>query len=323
MRPVGVLAVASDSVAAGRETRSGVEWLERRPYASPDHLSEVADVVLAHKELRRTRGIRVVLHTSMLQLRTLHALPPVRQRELPDLVRGQVRRFFRTNGAPLVVDAVWTEPEPGNRLVRAAAAELPLVLALESAVERTGLTMLGIRPGGEGPEARLCLESSQARARRIRRAVRRLLPYATAAALTWVTAGGLYVGDLLLDAVGVEAETNMLQDEVQQVRSVRDRIAEFRPTAIAARAQGPDGAWVVEGLARITENLPDSCYVVHLVVQRQATIRLDGRASDPVAVVESLSEAGLGRPIMSSTPVLEPLEGRSWYRFALSLDGTT
>ncbi len=323
MRPVGVLAVASDSVAAGRETRGGIEWVERRAYSSAEQLHEVADVVMAHKEVRRARGIRVLLHTSTLQLRTLHALPPVPQRQLGDLVRGQVRRFFRTNGDPLVVDAVWTEPEPGNRVVRAAAAELPLVLALESAVERSGIPMLGIRPGGEGPEARLCLESPQARSTRARRALRRLLPYAAAAAFTWMAAAAVYAGDLWLDAARLEAETHLIQGEVEQVRRVRDRIAVFRPTATAARAQGPDGAWVLDALASVTQNLPDSCYVVHLFVQREGPLHLDARARDPVAVVEALGQAGLGHPTMSDAPVRDPLDGRSWYRFAVSLDGTT
>lgn len=321
MKAIGVLTVAHDALAVGIKGGKGVEWLECRPCSHEAQLPELADVLLARRELRAVRGVQVLLHPSMLQLRTLHAIPPIAQRQLPELIRANTKKFFRTNGSPLVVDACWTEEGLGERAARAAAASQPMIETLEAAVERTGARLLGISPGGSGPERGLSLETPQGRSRRSHRQWRDLAPYVIGAILAWATAGSVYVGDLVRDRAVLQEETDVLQRQVGQVKAVREEIARFGPIAEAVTAQGPDQAWATRRLAAVAGALPDSAHVLRLSARRDGAMRLDIRASDPVSVVEALSTALGEGASLEGPPREEIIDERHWYRIAVTLGG--
>ena len=318
----GVLLVSATEVVSGTRTPKEVQWIERRQYTDLDRLADAFGVLLSRKELRRSRGVEVLLEPPHVQLRTLPELPPVRTRELREIVRGQARKFFRADGVPLVVDAVWLAAEDGGaRKARAAAAALPLIQRIEEAADRAGVKLLRIGPHGNGAECDLSLATSSARKRKRTRHLLGVLPFVAAALLSWMAVAGTYLVDLVGDDRAIRSELAQLQGPLGQISSIRTRITGFLPVVNAVRAQGPDAAWSAAYLTHLTRALPDSCYLVRLTAARDGKATIEGRALDPIALVDILARAGFENVALEGKPGETSEAGRNWYRFALTMAG--
>jgi hypothetical protein len=321
VKGTGILTVSTEAVAVGIKGRNGVDWLECRPCQSPERLPELVDVLLARRELRSVRGVQVLLHSSMVQLRTLHSLPPVPQKQLPPLIRAQRRKFFPLGDGEILIDAVWADDGPDGRCARAVGADPAMIRILETAVERTGAALLGISPGGNGSERRLSLETPDGRIRRLTHVFTGLGTFALAAALAWAVAGGVYVADLAADRSALLEESTLLQSQLDQITSIRREIAHFAPIASAVAAQGPSAAWATRRLAAVARALPDSAHLLHYNAVRNGRTRLDVRAAEPVGVVAAVSAALGEGGALEAPPREEVVDDRRWYRLSITVQG--
>ncbi len=324
MRRRAVIALGGDALSVGFEARDGRTWAERTALPQPDALPRVLDAVFARRDVRSSGSVRVLLQPPHVQTRTLSDLPPVPPHELNALVEVQARRFFRTNGASLVAGAVRLPGPGGVDIVRAAAADRALVAALEGAARRARIERLTVTPdSGDGTDSGILLETPEGRGAKRWTAWRGVLSALALAAACWAGAGATYGVDLAMDRRAVRAELTEVAEPLARIREIRSRVEEFAPVAEAVRVQGPEGAWLVELLARIAEGLPDSCHVLSLETRRGGPVRIDLRAADPAEVIKALEAAGFVQLALAEPPTAPaPEEGpRAWSRFALGMGG--
>ena len=151
--PLLHLSVSVSLVRAEARRGDIAVWAGEAGYESLADLTE-AIARLAAAPSERCKRMRVLLERPPAQTRTLHDLPPVRERELAPLVATQAGRFFRRNGSPLVTDAVWVTNGKG-RVTQAAAVEEPLVVAIIAGAHQAGLIVESIGAAGSSPDLQL------------------------------------------------------------------------------------------------------------------------------------------------------------------------
>src|SRR5581483_112977 len=185
MRRVLRLRVGVDSLR-GEAGNGVVEWAGEAAYGG---LGDLTDAIgrLASEGGHGCKRIEVAIERPLVQLRTLSDLPRVPERALVELVALQSRRFFRRNGKPLVVDAVWV----GKGVAHAAAVEEPLVDAISAGARAAGLELNSIAPAEAGVGLSLLPRAETAARRRSARPKLRL--YAGFALMLWVSLGVAYL----------------------------------------------------------------------------------------------------------------------------------
>jgi len=313
-----LLSVDHDRLRVGTLARGEPSWNADVPLASADDLLATLEDSVARQPARSRRDVTVLLHPPLVQTRTLGDLPPVGDGELRSLVQTQASRFFRLNGGSLVVGAVWMPGDPPR--ARAAACDHALVAGIEAAARRAGAGRVVIRPeAGEPADRRIALETPGGRRARLRSAVRATALPLTVALGCWAGAGLLYLADLSWDRRAVSAALAELEGPLAQIRQIETELDAFLPVAAAVRAQGPEGAWAGQLLARLGDALPDSSLVTSMEAQRDGLVRLELRAQDPGHVLESLTMASFPHPMLADLPVSDSSEaGRGWSRFTVS-----
>ena len=220
------LRLSSDQLVAEWCGRGASRWTGERTLDSRDELAAALDDLLSHTELAgQVRRLRVEVTTSVVQLRTLRDLPPVRSSALPMLVQTQASRFFRRNGAPLVTAARWAPGRRGSRSVVAVAIEAPWLAELGAAAARHGIADLDVVPE-VAPELALRLPAwDAARGAAGRRRLRRAL---LLAALSWAAVLGVDSARLARERVALNAEMAALEPGSSAVR----RAAQQAETAV-------------------------------------------------------------------------------------------
>ncbi len=292
MRRLAVVRVEPARVRGGTLQSDGtVEWVSERRRTEGLTFKEAMEVLLARTEFRRCRAVRVELESEQVQLRTLRGLPPVPEAELSDLVREGASRFFRMNGRSLVTAAAWLTTDTDDVVARAAAAPEALLLGIEDVVEGTGRALEGVRPiGAEGCEG-LVLESRPRAERRKRFRRRKTAGLVAAALVPWLVAAGIYGWDAWRDRAALASEARALSSATQQVESIGQALARFRPVHEAVR-EGTDG-WAMEALGRVTGALPASCHLLSFRATRSGGLRMEADCTDPVAMLTALEHEGL------------------------------
>lgn len=149
MSPVLGLSVAAGELRAVLvEAQGRVRWAATIPYGDPGDLA-AAIGRLAADSPRSTRQVRVVLERSVIQLRTVSAVPPLSREAARRYASLEALRLFRTNGVPLVTDGRALKIGPRDRVLWAGAAPEPLVAAVVRGCEEAGLMLESLGPAAD------------------------------------------------------------------------------------------------------------------------------------------------------------------------------
>ncbi len=185
MKAVLGLGVDAREVTALLVRRRKIVWAGSAPYASVDDLADVIGRLAAEAPVRPRRA-RVVLQREVVQLRTVTPAPPLRPSAARRYAAIETGRLFRTNGVPLVTDAVVVEvgredgreaagaeerrngSEAGGKVAKGrgasalwvAAATEPLVRAAAGGCEQAGIWLVALGPAADVLPAALGTRSS-------------------------------------------------------------------------------------------------------------------------------------------------------------------
>lgn len=142
------LAVGTTTVRAVLVERIAITWAGSADYSS---LADLADVIarLAGESGKPVRRARVALERTAVQLRSIDPAPPIRERAVPAYVALETTRLFRTNGAPLVTDAVVVPIAKDRRALWAAAVPEPLLAAIVNGCDQAGLVIEALAPAAD------------------------------------------------------------------------------------------------------------------------------------------------------------------------------
>jgi hypothetical protein len=252
-------------------------------------------------------SVRVTGH--LVQERTLRSIPRVKARQLEELVRFQQARYFRQNGHELVIRA---RRVPGGESgqVDAVAVEGRWLDAVVNGLRGRPVAILA-------GQASLVLEAPVVRgaaARSSKRATRALL---LLAAVLWLGAPALWLGRLQVEHSRLASRLHHLSGAERSLQAARRALSSASATVTALHASGDSAAAVAGWIAAIGRALPDSSFLVSLVLHADGTGRLEGMALDPLATMTRLS-ANLAplEPVLES-PALS--SGGTWVPFSVRL----
>ena len=325
MKAVLAVRVGAGSARAELTRGTRVLWAAESAFASPGELREaIAQLTAGESMPVRVTRLRVELGAPLVQVRTLHDLPPVRAGHLKALVATQSGRFFRRNGTALVTDAVWAGGKRRGAVAFAAAAEEPWIAAILEGAAVGGGVVESIRPAGAPATARLELVSDEERRRRRRRERVALGRLAGIAALAWTAAAAVW-------GVRFERERQAVDREIERLRAPADAISSAR-RALGAATELVDTVETAERarartlgqLGAVSAALPDSAYVTSLALDG------DGGGGGELTVVARRSAevtAALDRvraiaaPRIEGTVVREVADGHEWERFTVRFGG--
>lgn len=326
MRPTLHLRVSPGVLRAELRRRAVVGWAAEAPFGDADELAAaIAALAVEAPALRRASRVDVTIDAPLVQLRTLHDLPPVRSRGLAALVSHQANRFFRRNGKPLVTDAVWitrsrwwrrgVQPLP---VARAAAIEAPWADAIADGTRAAGLPLPTIAPSAEVGRQKLDLVSPANRTARRRRARGRTGRLAAIALVLWVGTAGLYVGRLLIARHRLDAETARLRKASEAVVRVRRTLHETEAMVAAVDRDAEARGVILTQLGAVLASVPDSAYLASIELDRTGSGALAGgarRTAEVVAALERSSVVAGAR--LQGSPILELSAGHHWERFSV------
>lgn len=268
----------------------------------------------------RPRRVELRLGDPYLQRRCLAGLPPVRTRQLRELVAHDAGRFFRQNGHPLVTDAVWLPKAPdGSRAALAVAADTQVLNELLAALAASGFEVRALRAAGVTSVARMNLLPTAHRVTRARadwRVTRRLLALAGA---LWIGTGGYAAVGFLREREQIHAELDRLARPLDALREVRGDMSRADAMLGAVAASDRDRRLLARRLIRLGQALPDSLVLTGLTLEIDGSGRLTGLARAPLAVVARLEAAGVvANPRLAGGTMREVVRGSSWERFAVT-----
>ncbi len=139
------IAVGATSVHAVLRDRRGIRWAGTATYAETTELEEVISR-LAGDCAFPVRIARIALERDVVQFRTVLPAPPLKLAAVRRYVALEAPRLFRTNGAPLVTDAILvTAPGHGRALLAAATCE-SLLHAILAGCAQVGLRVTALAP---------------------------------------------------------------------------------------------------------------------------------------------------------------------------------
>ena len=306
--------VGKTTVRADVLHRGEVTWAGEAGY---DSLQELTDTIarLAAEAGQLCRRLVVTLERPPAQTRTLKDLPPVKERELGELVANQATRFFRKDGQPLVTAAGWAV-NGKVRVAHAAAIEEPLVNAIVAGARAAGLVLEKLAPV-DCPVPMMLLPSSErfARAWAERKLLRRL---GIATGVVWIVVLGLTVGRLFWERRSVDQQLAALQAPLAALlsarRELRDAGATLQAVAEADRARGQ----ALATLGAVTAALPDSAVLTSVTWSAEGAGILTGAARRAPEVLARLERAhALPAPRFEGAIAREAIGGRDWERFTI------
>lgn len=125
--------------------RGRAVWAAESTYANEADLAE-ALASLAASRPRGTRTLSVALGASLVTVKSVEGLPPLKPRDLAAHVQLKSRRYFLQNGVPLVTGVAERTTDDGLPVL-AAAAEAPLIEAVVAGTRQAGLDCRAIVAG--------------------------------------------------------------------------------------------------------------------------------------------------------------------------------
>jgi hypothetical protein len=352
-RALGI-SVEEGRVRAVALAKGRVVWAAEAEYVGLDDLAAVLGRLAAERP-RGIRSARVALGADIAQLKVVDAMPRLSPGDLAAHVALQPRRYFLTNGVPLVTDAVAhgrTNGRPntnGHWPALLAAAPEPLVEAVAAGVRAAGLTLECIAPASAlsaesallAPVALAPLGDGGARyfsafaAAASRDAGLLLMPHAlrryaerarTNTARRWlifaaaslVLAFGSRFGALARQGATAERELAALHRTLEAALAARrdlDLTTQALTFLARQEAERPHRAAL---LARVTRALPDSAFLAALRLEADGRGTLVGyapRAPDVAAALERVP--GILHPALEGPVTREVVGPREWDRFTL------
>lgn len=314
------LRIARDTVSAKVVRRRRIVWAAEGAFNSPEDLRALIIQLASEGSLpARPASLRVKLEVPLVQLRTLEGLPPVRPSALRALVAQQASRFFRKNGKPLVVDAVWLRRVRGQYgVAQAAAAEETWIEAVSEGARAAGLALEGIQPSTGVPGCKLSLLSPAELARRNRIELLALRRLAVLAASLWILGGIGFALRVQREERRIGRELSALDPAVRAVATARRKLGDAaRMVEAVERTEREQGA-MLRRLAAITAGLPDSAYLTSLTLDEGggAMSGLAPQASRIVAVLER--DTTIAAPRMTGPAVREVVAGKERERFTVT-----
>lgn len=308
------LRVGRTKVCANARGPRGAVWAAEGAFGSTAELPDLIGRLATECDVRCTR-MKVTLEHPPVQLRTLADLPPVGATELATLVAHHVSRFFRTNGAPLVTNAVWVGAKE-SRAARAAAVEESLVESIAAGARAAGLTLDIIMVADSAPP--LVLLPGRERAARDRDARRHLQFLGAAATGVWALVAALFIARLAWERRAVERELTRLEAPLAAVLAARREMHAVEEALNAIAGAARDRSRALSLFAAVTAALPDSSVLTSFTWQKDGSTILSGVARQVTGVASRLNRVpGLAAPQFDGPVVRETIAGRNWERFTI------
>ena len=310
-----ILTVRPMLLEARLQRGRSVLWRGQTEYHDRAELADaIARLVAEPALVQPGRRLQVELARPVVQLRTLADLPPVRVHHLRALVEQQAHRYFRKNGVPLVLDAVW-----GDRKRRvtahAAAVEEPVVSAIVEGARAGGFHLENIIPVESTDLSLLLNEERERRRRQARLSLRRL---GWAVVILWIIAAVAAVLVHGSQQRAVRRELASLSGPVAALREARREVTLATETVVAlgeAEARRARSAGV---LTAISAALPDSSFLASLEIEPDGTGRLTGYARRASEVLARLDAAqAVVAPVLENQRSREMVAGREWEAFSI------
>lgn len=321
MKPVLTVVLGAGQARAELRRGASVLWAAESPVTAPDELREaVAQLAAGQSMPVRAGRIRVEIGAPVLQLRTLHGLPPVRAAHLKTLVATQSGRFFRRNGSPLVTDAAWQGGQARSGIAVAAAAEEPWIAAILQGAEAGGVAVDSIRPVGTTDGARLELLSPDERARRRRRDRVTLGRLVGLGAACWIAAGAVWGVRFARESRAVEGEIERLRAPAAAIGNARRALGNAAALVDSIETATRDRARSLGRLAALSVALPDSAYATSLSLDSTGgeLAVVARRSAEVTAALERVR--GIASPRIEGGVVREAWGGRDWERFSIRFE---
>lgn len=322
MKPVLAIRIGAGSARAELVRGSRVLWAAESAFTSPDDLRlALAQLVAGESMPQRAAELRVEIGPPLVQVRTLHDLPPVRAGHLRTLVATQAGRFFRRNGTALVTDAAWRGSQSRGGVAFAAAAEEPWIAAILEGAAAGGVTVETIRPASLPDGARLELLSPEERHRRRRRERVALGRLAGIAAVAWLVAGAVWAVRFERERRSVEREIERLRSPAAAISRVRRALADGAELVDSMATAGRERGRALGQLATLSVAFPDSAYATSLALDSTGGGELAVVARRSAEVTAALEQVrAIAGPRIEGTLVREASGGREWERFALRFE---
>jgi hypothetical protein len=321
VKAVLTVMLAGGQARAELKRGASVLWAAESAVAAPDELREaVAQLAAGHSMPVRADRMLVELGAPLVQLRTLHGLPPVRAAHLKTLVATQSARFFRRNGSPLVTDATWQGGVRSGVAVSAAAEE-PWIAAILQGAEAGGLVIDSIRPSGTTESSRLELLSPEERARRRRRDRVALGRLAGLGVACWLAAGLLWGIRFERERRSVEQEIARLRAPAAALGAARRALGDATALVDSIEAATRPRARPLGQLAALSAERPDSPYATPLALDSTGVGELAMVARRSAAVTAALERVrAIAAPRIEGSVVREASGGRDWERFGVRFE---
>jgi len=256
----------------------------------------------------------VVLARPLIQRRTIADLPRVSARRARAIVEYQAPRYFRVNGASLVI-ALCGTPNPSEWT--GYAADEAFLDAVVGGADHAGLLVDAIRPAEEAAQANLlppaCLA---ARRGRRRRRARRVLG---AGLIISCCLGVLGVSRWIAEARAIRVAADSLRAPIEALASARARMARAAAMLDAIDRAEVDRVAIARQVLNLARVLPDSVVLTGLSIGENETGRMTGLARRPLELVAELDRRQAVRnPRLEGGTLKETLQGRPWERFTLA-----
>jgi hypothetical protein len=106
----------------------------------------------------------------------------------------------------------------------------------------------------------------------------------------WMAYAAVYVADLVLDERWVRAELSRLDEPMDRLLAVEERIASFSPLAEALARQADPRAHLTPLLAQVATTLPQDTHLHGIEIGRSEALELQAHGPDPVYVVRVMGD---------------------------------
>ena len=301
------------------------EWAHN----GPEDLREALTAAWRAGGHRRAR-LEVQLDSSIVQLRTLVGLPPLRTRPLGELVEHQSARFFRRNGHPLrtavhrpavpkrLVFPPWRAHRAPGPPPRAAAVEAIWLEALAGAAAELPLrqSSLLVRAGCEGLSFRVPARGAAER----RRETRRLLVTFSLAVLAWLGCLGVWLVQLDRTERALDRRLAALAKPVAAVEQANRAAAMAGETIMAIDEMGRRRGDMIRRLELLTDSLPSAGFLTGARLAGDGRGVLEGFATEPDAYAARVRAAGLRAVLDSNAAAGQRAPAGAAQRFRLRLE---
>lgn len=193
-------------------------------------------------------------------LRTLHDLPPLPEKDLVRLVRGQLDRFFPPRESEVSLGAAWI-PESNPRLARAGVVDSWVVKLATDAVGGRGGLITAVSILNFETRAELDILEGPILKHRRRWLLRRAGFAASMALAPWFIAFGVHMTDLALDHRSLGSAVASMEPVEERITSLESSVQKLRNVVEALDRGSSHRAWVADRLGHIAETLPDTIFL--------------------------------------------------------------